>query len=184
MKRHVLLLLVSCGIAHADPPPASPPAAAAPPPVPAPASPNPVSAAPPAATTEKASPAPSKPAPPPAPQPPAPTATVAASGILGRKVLGPDDKEVGRVVDVLVDAGSNPRAAVIDVGGFLGVGARRIAVNWSDLTFPPTGSEADIKLDMTSEQISSAPAYTDQTKPATVVEPPPLKPAAAAPAAH
>jgi len=93
-------------------------------------------------------------------------------------VLGPDDKEIGRVVDVLVDAGSNPRAAVIDVGGFLGVGARRIAVNWSDLTFPPTGSATDIKLDLTSAQISSAPAYTDQTQPAKVVEPPPLKPAA------
>jgi hypothetical protein len=114
--------------------------------------------------------------------PPAPTAKVAASGILGRKVLGPDDKEIGRVVDVLVDAGSNPRAVVIDVGGFLGVGARRIAVNWSDLTFPPTGSTADIKLDLTSEQISSAPPYTDQTQPASVVEPPPLKPASPTPA--
>ncbi len=105
---------------------------------------------------------------------------MAASGILGRKVLGPDGTELGRVVDVLVDAGSNPRAVVIDVGGFLGVGARRIAVNWSDLTFPPTGSEADIKLDLTSAQISSAPAYTDQTQPAKVVEPPPMTPAPAA----
>ncbi len=118
-------------------------------------------------------PAPAKPAPPP---PPAPTAKVAASGILGRKVLGPDGKEIGSVVDVLVDAGSNPRAVVIDFGGFLGVGTRRIAVNWSDLTFPPTGSDADIKLDLTAEQISSAPPYTDQTKPASVVQPPPLAP--------
>jgi hypothetical protein len=110
------------------------------------------------------------PAKPPPPPPPAPTTTVAASGILGRTVAGPDGKAIGRVVDVLVDAGSNPRAAVIDVGGFLGVGARRIAVSWSDLTFPPTGSDADIKLDMSSEQISSAPAM--------VVEPPPLKPSA------
>jgi sporulation protein YlmC with PRC-barrel domain len=170
MKRHALLLtllvstpLVFAGAAQADPPTPVPPAASAPVP-PTPASP---------------APEPAKPTPP----PPAPTAKVAASGILGRKVLGPDGKEIGRVVDVLVDAGSNPRAVVIDVGGFLGVGARRIAVNWSDLTFPPTGSDVDIKLDLTSEQISSAPAYTDQTKPATVVEPPPLKPALPAPPA-
>jgi len=114
---------------------------------------------------------------------PAPTAKVAASGIMGRKVLGPDWKEIGRVVDVLLDACSNPRAAVIDFGGFLGVGSRRIAVNWSDLTFPPTGGDADIKLDLTSEQIQAAPVYTDQTKPASVVEPPPLKPAAPSPPA-
>jgi len=113
--------------------------------------------------------------PPAAQPPPAPTTRIAASGIIGRKVLGPDNIEIGRVVDILVDAGSNPRAAVIDFGGFLGVGSRKIAVNWSDLTFPPTGCDTDIKLDLTADQIRAAPAYTDQTKPAAVVEPPPLK---------
>jgi hypothetical protein len=88
--------------------------------------------------------------PPPASQPPAPTTKIAAAGILGRNVAGPDGKVIGRVVDVLVDAGSNPRAAVIDFGGFLGVGTRRVAVNWSDLTFPPTGTDTDIKLDLTA----------------------------------
>jgi hypothetical protein len=102
---------------------------------------------------------------------------------MGRKVLGPDGKEIGRVVDVLVDAGSNPRAAVIDFGGFMGLGARKIAVNWSDLTFPPTGSDADIKLDLTADQIREAPSYEDQTKPAAVVEPPPLKPSLKPPGA-
>jgi hypothetical protein len=113
--------------------------------------------------------------PPPASQPPAPTTKIAAAGILGRNVAGPDGKVIGRVVDVLVDAGSNPRAAVIDFGGFLGVGTRRVAVNWSDLTFPPTGTDTDIKLDLTADQIRSAPTYTDQTKPASVVQPPPVQ---------
>ena len=177
MKRPalILMLLVCCGAAQSGPPqPQSPPAP----------SPTPdASSTPPPASLATPSPASDKPPPSAAKPPPAPTAKVAASGILGRTVTGPDGKEIGHIVDVLVDAGSNPRAVVIDVGGFLGVGARRIAVNWSDLTFPPTGSDASIKLDLTSEQISSAPAYTDQTKPASVVEPPPLKPATA-PAGH
>ena len=113
-------------------------------------------------------------------QPPAaaPTVKVAAGGILGRNVVGPDGTVIGRVVDVLVDAASNPRAAVIDFGGFMGVGSRQVAVNWSDLSFPPVsqaGTETDIKLDLTADQIKAAPAYTDQTKPATVVQPPPAK---------
>ncbi len=114
-------------------------------------------------------------APPPAA---APTTKVAAGGILGRNVVGPDGTVIGRVVDVLVDAASNPRAAVIDFGGFMGVGSRQVAVNWSDLSFPPVsqaGTETDIKLDLTADQIKAAPAYTDQTKPATVVQPPPAK---------
>ena len=111
-----------------------------------------------------------------APPSPAPVQKVAAGGILGRAVVGPDNQAVGRVIDVLVDAGSNPRAAVIDFGGFMGVGSRRIAVNWSDLNFPPvspSGQSGSIRLDLTAEQIMSAPEYTDQTKPAAVVVPPP-----------
>jgi hypothetical protein len=108
---------------------------------------------------------------PPAPAP-AKIAKIAASGIVGRTVLGPDGQEIGRVVDVLVDARGDPRAAVIDFGGFMGVGARRVAVDWSALTFPPAGSAADIKLDLTTDQIKNAPAYTDQTKSAAVAETP------------
>ncbi len=122
------------------------------------------------------------PAPPPkAPTPVAPAgaavAKVSAGGILGRAVLGPDGQEIGRVVDVLVDAGGNPRAAVIDFGGFMGLGNRHVAVDWSDMTFPPVGSNGQLKLDLSLDQIRNAPAYTDQTGPASVVEPP-SKPAA------
>ncbi len=143
------------------------------------------------------SPEPPKPAPasaaapakPPAPPPaktdtPAPVQKIAAGGILGRTVVGPDNQAIGRVVDVLVDAASNPRAVVIDFGGFLGVGSRRIAVNWSDLSFPPvspSGNGSDIRLDLTAEQIMRAPEYTDQTKPAAVVQPPPAPSKLAAP---
>ncbi len=107
---------------------------------------------------------------------PAPTTQVAAVGIMGRAVDGPDGQPIGRVVDVLVDAGSNPRAAVIDFGGFMGVGDRQVAVAWSDLQFPvvsATGKAGDIRLDLTADQIKSAPSYADQAKPAAVVVPPP-----------
>jgi len=123
--------------------------------------------APPAAST----PLPKQAAAPAAP-PPAKIAKVEANGILGRAVQGPDGHQIGRVVDVLVDGGGHVRAAVIDFGGFLGVGTRRVAVDWADLTFPASGSDADIKLDLTADQIKNAPLYTDQTKAAAVAEPP------------
>src|SRR5579872_23833 len=46
-----------------------------------------------------------------------------AASVLGRPVRGPDGKDIGRVVDVLVDQAGHPRAAVIDFGGFMGVGS-------------------------------------------------------------
>jgi hypothetical protein len=43
--------------------------------------------------------------------------------ILGRKVRDASGKDMGPIVDVLVDRDGRVRAAVVDFGGFLGVGA-------------------------------------------------------------
>ena len=87
-----------------------------------------------------------------------------ATSILGRQVLGPDGGVVGRIVDVLVGDGSLPRAAVIDFGGFLGVGNRRVAVTWSSLSFSP--GTRTITLDMTADQIRAIPQFRQPDKPA------------------
>src|SRR5437016_3193700 len=51
--------------------------------------------------------------------------------ILGRDVMSATGESMGRIVDVLFDHSGKPCAAVIDFGGFLGVGTRKIAVDWS-----------------------------------------------------
>ncbi len=57
--------------------------------------------------------------------------------ILGKDVTSPKGEDLGRVVDVLADAEGRVRVAIIDFGGFLGVGTRRIAVDWPLLRFDP-----------------------------------------------
>ena len=58
-----------------------------------------------------------------------------AHGVLGRDVRSPANENMGRIVDVIVDRSGHVRAAVIDFGGFLGVGSRKIAVDWNALHF-------------------------------------------------
>ena len=83
-------------------------------------------------------------------------------GILGREVLSAANENMGRIVDVLVDRGGQVRAAIIDFGGFLGVGSRKIAVDWSALHFPPPAqTDARITLDLTRDQVKTAPEYQD-----------------------
>lgn len=83
-------------------------------------------------------------------------------GILGRQVLGAAEENMGRIVDVIVDHSGRVRAAVIDFGGFLGVGSRKIAVDWSALHFPPPGQpNAKISLDLTRDQVKAAPEYQE-----------------------
>ncbi len=81
------------------------------------------------------------------------------TGVLGKKVVGPNHEELGLLTDVLVDAQGRPRAAVIDFGGFLGVGSRKIAVDWRLLKLTPGSSEWQISANLTRAEIQGAPEY-------------------------
>ncbi len=115
---------------------------------------------PPTGSEPPAAPASSQPAPPPAEpgtlEKVAPDQVVALLGLTAR---GNDGKEIGRIVDVLVDGASRPRAAVVDVGGFLGMGSRKVAVEWSALHFT-LGKTAAATLGLPSDRIKSAPTYS------------------------
>ncbi len=105
--------------------------------------------------------------------PMAPSMTVmdaaGARGILGRAVKGADGKDMGRIVDVIVDTSGKVRAAVIDFGGFLGVGSRKIAVDWNALHFGRAVKRGDdVGLELTRDQIKAAPEYKEG-KPLVVI---------------
>lgn len=69
------------------------------------------------------------------------------------------DKDLGRIVDVLVDEKGEPQAAVVDVGGFMGVGNRRVAIAWSALRFGQVEGKLTISLDVPSDKIKAAPEF-------------------------
>jgi hypothetical protein len=87
-----------------------------------------------------------------------------AHGVLGREVRSAADEDMGRIVDVVVDRAGQVRAAVIDFGGFLGVGSRKIVVDWNALRFWRIGNKSDsISLELTKEQVRAAPEYKEDT---------------------
>jgi hypothetical protein len=87
-----------------------------------------------------------------------------AHGVLGRHVRSAADEDMGRIVDVVVDRAGQVRAAVIDFGGFLGVGSRKIVVDWNALRFWRIGNKSDsISLELTKEQVRAAPEYKEDT---------------------
>jgi hypothetical protein len=112
-------------------------------------------------------------APPPAapaakePAPPPSVTIIGASdahGVLGREVRSPADEDMGRIVDVIVDRLGTVRAAVIDFGEFLGVGSRKIVVDWNALHFSRIANKGEsITLELTKEQVMAAPEYKDGT---------------------
>ena len=120
-------------------------------------------------------PAPSVP-PPPAfvpPSPPAPSgakptqpvvtaeqvAPVELTGLLGYAVVGENGSQLGRIVDLLVDGQGRVRAVVVDVGGFMGVGSRKVAVAWSALRFAPGTKGPIVSISIAPERIKSWADY-------------------------
>ena len=89
--------------------------------------------------------------------------------VLGQPVADHEGKDMGRLIDVLVSDQGLPQAAVIDFGGFLGVGSRKVAVQWSALHFAPADSKYPITVDLSPDQIKAAPEYKNPAAPAPVV---------------
>ncbi len=58
-----------------------------------------------------------------------------ASKVVGLNVYNDNNENVGSINDLLMDKGGNIKAAVLSVGGFLGVGARLVAVPYEKLKF-------------------------------------------------
>jgi hypothetical protein len=102
--------------------------------------------------------------------------------VLGKKVEDAKGEDIGRVVDVLADARGRVRIAVIEFGGFLGVGIRRVAVDWSLLRFPPGDEDKFLTLSVNGKKLQSAPEYKNTNHPQALMAPQ-VPPAAPAPSA-
>jgi hypothetical protein len=93
------------------------------------------------------------------------------TSLLGKKVWGPTGDDMGRIVDLLIEPSGQIRAAVIDFGGFLGVGNRKIAVNWNLLKVHSAADDKQVVLTLDRDQVLAAPEYKDPMHPAEVVAP-------------
>ena len=78
--------------------------------------------------------------------------------VLGLEALSSTGDDMGRIVDIIADRAGQIRAAIIDFGGFLGVGSRKIAVDWRSLHFDPKKAGA-VAVDLTKDQLRVAPVY-------------------------
>ena len=91
-------------------------------------------------------------------------------GVLGKEVRSSTDENLGRIVNVVVDRNAQPRAVVIDFGGFLGIGSRKLAVDWNLLHFGPAGNgRGRITVDLRADEVRAAPEYKEG-KPVVILD--------------
>lgn len=94
-----------------------------------------------------------------------------SSNFIGVDVVGPDNEKIGDIADVLFEKNGNVVAYIVGVGGFLGIGAKNVALAPSSFQVVPasagtTGSasaaapeDVKLKLNMTKDQLKQAAAF-------------------------
>ena len=93
------------------------------------------------------------------------TGTWLAGNFMGLDVKNTSGEVIGDINNLVVGRDGFLSAAVIGVGGFLGLGEKNIAVPFKALTINPgKDGERVVILNVTKEQLETAPAF-DQTEP-------------------
>jgi len=96
----------------------------------------------------------------------------------GTDVIGADDAKIGDVSDVLFDKDNKVIAFIVGVGGFLGIGAKDVAIDPASFQAVPGKDAHDMKLrlSMTKDELKAAPAFEPYTPPRPVSSQAPTRP--------
>jgi PRC-barrel domain len=83
-----------------------------------------------------------------------------SSDVLDEPVLNLQREKIGEVSDLIVDGEGRVVAAVIGVGGFLGMGEHDVAVTYRALRMTRNEKgKAQLSVDVTKETLKAAPAF-------------------------
>jgi sporulation protein YlmC with PRC-barrel domain len=86
----------------------------------------------------------------------------------GATVHDPQGKNIGDIKDIILDKDGKVAAVVLDVGSFLGMGGKYVAVAMSDLKVDfDNNNKPKFSVDMTKDQLKAAQAFDLSEKTAT-----------------
>ena len=89
---------------------------------------------------------------------------LSAEDLRGIGVYGINDEQIGTIGDIITNPDGSFDAVIVDVGGFLGLGAKPVAVGYDDLAFSAdTFGNRYLFLNTTREQLETQPAYDPAT---------------------
>ncbi|MBP0615688.1 PRC-barrel domain-containing protein [Jiella mangrovi] len=91
-------------------------------------------------------------------------AQLTADDLMGTTVYGPNDQSVGEIGDIAMSADGKVDAVIVDVGGFLGIGEKPVAVGMDNLNFMrDKNGSLYLYTQFTEDQLNNAPEYNKDT---------------------
>lgn len=86
-----------------------------------------------------------------------PADQVRAETMLGMDVYDTNGEKVGKVKDILFDKDGKATGVVLSVGGVLGLGAKQVGLQWSEVDIQPDAEVA--KIQYNKSQLEAAPDF-------------------------
>ncbi|WP_152046100.1 PRC-barrel domain-containing protein [Aureimonas psammosilenae] len=87
-----------------------------------------------------------------------------ADNLNGVSVYGPNDQSIGKVGDIALTADGRVDAVVVDVGGFLGIGSKPVAVAMDNLQFMrDSNGNVNIYTQFSQDQLKNAPEFNRES---------------------
>ena len=84
--------------------------------------------------------------------------TLSASTLIGDSVRNPDGEDLGSIKEIMLDVHTGRIAyAVLDMGGFLGIGNKLFALPWSTLAID--ADKHEFVLNVPKERLKNAPGF-------------------------
>lgn len=84
---------------------------------------------------------------------------VAASDYMGKSIYNAEDKSIGDVNDLIMEENGGVVAAVVGVGGFLGIGEKNVAIPMDKLTVTREDNSVRLTTTETAEALEAAPKF-------------------------
>jgi hypothetical protein len=85
---------------------------------------------------------------------------ILASTLIGQPAVNSQDEGIGEINDLVTDRSGKILAALIGVGGFLGIGEKDVAVRFEDLKLArDENNNVKVVLNISKETLASAPDY-------------------------
>lgn len=90
----------------------------------------------------------------------APANGMQANHLIGAEVRTAGDEDVGSVNDLIINEDGQILAVIVGVDGLLGMSQKNVAVNWNDVKRSITSEEIKLRIDVSLDDLGSAPAFT------------------------
>jgi sporulation protein YlmC with PRC-barrel domain len=85
-----------------------------------------------------------------------------ASQVIGMKVINDSNESIGKIGELVLGNNGQVSGVVVDVGGFLGIGAHPVLLDWKQVALVDQDGSTEALVKMTKDNLKKMPAYSAQ----------------------